>query len=392
MSQTITPEMLATMSPEQMTPEILVWLTSLASVDRSRPLLDTCIALIVLQTFFMAVFCFSRRISGTMNGVEFWWFMPLAYIVSIGNIIITIFFIQIGGAGRHVAPLMVFSPNTVTNWLKLSKAAEFLYFPSMFFPKLAILAMYMRIFSQQRIYRRTVYVIGICLILWGTAGIITSLSYCRPFAYQWDKTIPGGKCGDIMAAYRWISVPNIVADLIILVLPLPAIYNLQIDLANKIGLFLTFLIGSFGLVATVVRSYNFWVTNIFEDPTYDCITTLTWTIVEPAVCLISATLPSLRPLKRKYLGPTLTSSLSSLGIGQGSKRTWKSSKGSSKSSGQIYHMKDVKVQSTVCTTENQSTNSTSELCNHEDSFSGHSVYQAAVTTVDARQKNRTSIV
>lgn len=139
---------------------------------------------------------------------------------------------------------MVFSPNTVITWLKLSKAAEILYFPAMVFPKLAILAMYMRIFNMQRAYRRAVYIIASLLTVWGVAGIMTSLLYCKPFAYHWDKTIPGGKCGDKMAAYRWISVPNIVADVVILVLPLPAIKKLQIDLANKIGLSLTFIVGS----------------------------------------------------------------------------------------------------------------------------------------------------
>jgi hypothetical protein len=139
---------------------------------------------------------------------------------------------------------MVFSPDTVITWLKLSKAGEIIYFPAMIFPKLAILAMYMRIFTMQRAYRHTVYIIGSLLILWGVAGTLTSLAYCKPFAYHWDKTIVGGKCGDKMAAYRWISVPNIVADVVMLVLPLPAIYKLQIDLAGKIGLGLTFVVGS----------------------------------------------------------------------------------------------------------------------------------------------------
>lgn len=89
MSQ-ITPEMLATMRPEQMTPEILSWLNKLAEENASRPLLNVCIAFIILQTVFLAVFIVSRRISGTMNGIEFWWFMPLAYFFSMANIIVTI--------------------------------------------------------------------------------------------------------------------------------------------------------------------------------------------------------------------------------------------------------------------------------------------------------------
>lgn len=45
---------------------------------------------------------------------------------------------------------------------------------------------------------------------------------CRPFAYNWDKTIPGGECGALRPAYISIAVTDIVGDaLIVGEIPLP---------------------------------------------------------------------------------------------------------------------------------------------------------------------------
>jgi hypothetical protein len=75
-------------------------------------------------------------------------------------------------------------------------------------------------------------------------GLISPWVSCRPFAYNWNKTIPGGKCFNILMSYRWVSFPNIITDLILIALCLPAIYRIQLPLITKISLFLTFLVGS----------------------------------------------------------------------------------------------------------------------------------------------------
>ena len=43
---------------------------------------------------------------------------------------------------------------------------------------------------------------------------------------------------------------------------------------------------------------NFFGTDLFADVTYQCVVTVSWTIVEAGVYVIAATLPSLRPLIR----------------------------------------------------------------------------------------------
>lgn len=126
---------------------------------------------------------------------------------------------------------------------QLDKPVEYCNHAATTATRLVILALYMRIFSTNK-YRYAAYAVGGLIILTWIASIILSSSICTPLAYQWDKSIPGGKCGSVRAYYTWISVPSILCDVIMLVLPLPALYKLRMGVAAKIGLIATFLIGS----------------------------------------------------------------------------------------------------------------------------------------------------
>lgn len=108
-------------------------------------------------------------------------------------------------------------------------------------PKLTILILYLRVL-REKWARRITWVVAVFVILNTIANFLTAAFICRPFAANWDKSIPG-HCGDNMAFLRCVSIPNIVTDLAILVLPLPTLYRLQISTAKKIGLTLTFLTG-----------------------------------------------------------------------------------------------------------------------------------------------------
>ncbi len=149
-------------------------------------------------------------------------------------------FVKYGGAGRHVVTV---TQGELVAWLKLIFAEEFLYLLSALLPKLAILCLYLRIFTQRR-YRNATYGIAIVMFLNWLTGCLMGLLICKPVAYSWDKTIPGGYCGDIMAAYRWASLPNLITDVAMLLLPMPVIWNLHTGLSQKIGLTLTFITGS----------------------------------------------------------------------------------------------------------------------------------------------------
>lgn len=149
---------------------------------------------------------------------------------------------QIGGVGYHVKAVPV---TTFQTWLQLSKVLEFTYTPAVMFAKLAALFLYHQVFELP-LYRRIIYGIGVILVLQGVISFILAFSICRPFRYFWTQAVDvnDGKCGNVMLFYKSYSIPSLVTDLAMLVLPWPILLRLQMPTAEKIGLLLTFLAAS----------------------------------------------------------------------------------------------------------------------------------------------------
>jgi hypothetical protein len=59
---------------------------------------------------------------------------------------------------------------------------------------------------------------------------------CKPIEMNWNPTVEGGSCGNQNAAFTAVGIVDIITDLIILILPVPMVYKLQVPRANKIGL------------------------------------------------------------------------------------------------------------------------------------------------------------
>jgi hypothetical protein len=154
--------------------------------------------------------------------------------------------VEIGGGGRHVEAVLIQDPTggILITRSKIEKAVELIYVLAITCSKLVLLCLYMRIFNTSRRYRLATYFVASIVVLNWLADLISSFTICKPFASQWDHSIPGGKCGDIIRVYQFISIPNIVTDVMMLALPLPALYKLHVDLGTKISLFVTFMMGS----------------------------------------------------------------------------------------------------------------------------------------------------
>ena len=150
--------------------------------------------------------------------------------------------VQIGGVGYHADAV---SPTTLQTWLQLSKVLEFTYTPAVMFSKLAALFLYYQVFETQ-IYRRIIIGIGVIIVLQGVIAFILAFTICQPFRYFWTQVVDvnDGSCGDVMLFYKSYSIPSLVTDLVMLVLPWPILLKLQMPRTEKIGLLLTFLAAS----------------------------------------------------------------------------------------------------------------------------------------------------
>lgn len=94
-----------------------------------------------------------------------------------------------------------------------------------------------------RPFRFVVYtVMGLTIAYW-LSTIIRMFFLCSPLAYTWDRTIPGGSCVNLSAAYLSVSIINLLLDVMVIVLPMPMLWRLQMRTAKKIALTAIFGIG-----------------------------------------------------------------------------------------------------------------------------------------------------
>ena len=80
--------------------------------------------------------------------------------------------------------------------------------------------------------------------------LLIILLQCIPLRGFWDKSIQA-TCGvDDYKFFQGNSIPNIITDLILLALPMPSVWALQITRSQKISLAMVFVLG--GLSVTIV--------------------------------------------------------------------------------------------------------------------------------------------
>ena len=118
-----------------------------------------------------------------------------------------------------------------------------MYYCCIAFIKFSILFFYRRLFPVNKLRIATFALLGTIAALWITSALASILP-CTPVSYNWDRTQQGGHClGNRGAFTIGVSVPNIVTDVLILLLPLPVIWKLQTHFKKKVALCGIFSLG-----------------------------------------------------------------------------------------------------------------------------------------------------
>ncbi|KAI9644757.1 hypothetical protein NHQ30_006784 [Ciborinia camelliae] len=250
-------------------------------------LVATCISAIVLNVFFVLARFTSRWIHKTPRGWDDFLMIP-ALIFSV--------LLAALGLGYHIEAIEQSDPSKLIRLSKLLIFFPATYAVAVTFPKLSILAMYLRIFTVP-FYRMVTYAVIYILVISSTILFMMMLFQCTPVDYFWDKSIPGGKCHlDIEKLFLYASLPNIITDVVMLAIPLPFIFTLNMTRKMKIGLGLTLLTGSSGLATSILRFVAFAQQSLFPDTSRSAVTLALYTILETSMYIIAACLPACRPL------------------------------------------------------------------------------------------------
>ncbi|KNG49534.1 integral membrane protein [Stemphylium lycopersici] len=172
---------------------------------------------------------------------------------------------------------------------------QILYTLSITAIKLSVLAFYWRLFEVKA--RLTIYVVTGASIAWCTAIMLCVIFNCIPVQAAWDITIKDPTCIPTKSIYLGGSVPNVILDLVIVMMPLPHVWRLHAPLAQRIVLAGMFALGTFIAVVSLVRLIIFLQIPfaLQGDVSYNFREIIVWSIVEINIGLTCACLPSLKP-------------------------------------------------------------------------------------------------
>ena len=106
--------------------------------------------------------------------------------------------------------------------------------------KISILCLYLSIFPNRR-FRYLAYSIMGLTSCYCLGFILRTLLICSPIEYNWNKNIHGS-CGDTNAASIAGGISNMVLDIIVIILPMPMVWRLQMATKKKV-----IISGIFGL-------------------------------------------------------------------------------------------------------------------------------------------------
>jgi hypothetical protein len=188
-------------------------------------------------------------------------------------------------------------------------ANQFTYFALCPCIKISIICFYRRIFATPK-FQTFSFALNCLIAAWGTGIFLACAGQCRPLRAYWDHSVEGS-CFDAQQFIIVNQAFNVLMDFVILVLPIPMIWNLHRAWQDKLALNGVFALGAFVCFASIYRIIVlFWISP--TDPTYTVYQATLWTHIEPAVGLICSNLPIIRGLfpalklktSRNGTGPT----------------------------------------------------------------------------------------
>ncbi|KAI0410957.1 hypothetical protein F5X98DRAFT_384561 [Xylaria grammica] len=168
---------------------------------------------------------------------------------------------------------------------------------SLFAIKVSILDIYIRIFPIKTF-------IAICRgfiafqVAWVLAAFLEILLLCRPLAYQWDKSIPGGVCGSFFQSYYSTHIIIFITDFALALLPVPVLWKLKMEPRKKISVALMFALGLTIIIFNLIRLV--WREKVASpDITYEYALLFAFSVLEAQIGIVLASVPVMLPALRE---------------------------------------------------------------------------------------------
>ncbi|KAI1271982.1 hypothetical protein F5Y07DRAFT_413060 [Xylaria sp. FL0933] len=152
------------------------------------------------------------------------------------------------GLGLHIEQVSIVSIRQILIELFVS---ELFYTIGFIAIKLSIISLYRQLFLTRFMLFSTM-LLAIFVILWGTALLLVTIFSCTPVHGFWDVDVPS-KCVNSKWFFIGNAIPNILADILLLFLPIHDVWKLQLSRASKVGVIGMFILGGFVIIASGLR-------------------------------------------------------------------------------------------------------------------------------------------
>lgn len=121
-------------------------------------------------------------------------------------------------------------------------ATEVLYPSPIALVKISTLLLYGRIFPGQT-FKRMLWALGLFISTYSAIWTVTTIFQCRPISRVWDPTT-NAECIDSTIVWAIMGSLNVLTDILVLCLPLPKLWRLQMRRRIKLQVIAIFSIGS----------------------------------------------------------------------------------------------------------------------------------------------------
>ena len=143
------------------------------------------------------------------------------------------------GFGKHIQQAQA----PITTFWKELFILEFFYNVGLTLAKLSVLLFYSRCFgSVNRPFRFALHMTALAVVAWGIIFVSFDIFTCTPVRRAWAPFLPGhciGVSGQVLGS----AISNVSIDLVLLILPLPMLWRLQMSMAKKVSLTIAFALG-----------------------------------------------------------------------------------------------------------------------------------------------------
>lgn len=130
-----------------------------------------------------------------------------------------------------------------------------IYGPTVFFAKLSLFLLYLRIFSPDRWTRLMIYLGAITCFICYMVTAVTMTALCIPrHEESWIIALLSSRCHKAITMTYVQGVFNIVSDFYLLLLPIPVVWKLQLTLRKKIGISAIFMTGLLSVPIYLMRT------------------------------------------------------------------------------------------------------------------------------------------